>query len=113
MPAVAPEIRLVSNEKLKATICPACKNLGAGFMDGVIYIDETLDMSNVRTASILFHEMVHFLQWSNKGPAKNCDEWFDREVVAYQLQNEVLFKAGVRLVQVPYDLRKYCKEEQK
>jgi len=102
LPAIAPEIHLVPIQKLRDMVCPGktCA-VHALQVREKIYLDQDLDMQDIQNASILFHENVHFLQWANKGEAKDCAEWMEREYEAYGLQNHVLEKAGVRLLRLP------------
>lgn len=102
LPATAPEIHLVSPQKLRDMVCPGreCTVHGLQVQDK-IYFDDSLDMADVYNASILYHETVHFLQWVNRGDAKDCAEWMEREVEAYGLQNHVLEKAGARHLKMP------------
>lgn len=102
LPERPPTIYLVPQEKLREMACPGRACNVRGFSIGLdIYLDEELDMSTVYGASILYHEALHFLQAVNLGPAKNCEEWVDREIEAYQWQNYVLEKAGAQPVLVP------------
>lgn len=102
LPATAPEIHLVPLQSLRDKVCPGkeCAVHALQVRDR-IYLDQDLDMSDVYNASILFHENVHFLQYANKGEAKDCKEWLEREIEAYGLQNHVLEKAGARHLKMP------------
>ena len=102
LPEHPPTIHLTTNAKLQELACPhGCAGIKGFQLDDAVYIDEALDMSEVLSASVLFHEFVHYYQWAQKGRAKNCAEWKDRELAAYHWQNEVLYKAGHSLVQPP------------
>lgn len=100
--ATAPEIHLVPIQKLRDRICPGkeCAIYALQVRER-IYLDQDLDMADLFNASILFHENVHFLQWANKGDAKDCSEWMERELEAYGLQNHVLEKVGARRLKMP------------
>ena len=102
LPDVAPEIHLTTKDKLREMVCPGktC-DVKALQVREKIYLDETLDMSDIQNAAILYHEAVHFLQWANRGEAKDCAEWLQRELEAYAMQNHVLEKAGARRIQMP------------
>ena len=98
----APEIHLVPVKKLKEIACSGKEcSVKALQVRERIYLDETLDMADIQNAAILFHEAVHFLQYVNKGEAKDCEDWLQREFEAYGLQNHVLEKAGARRVRMP------------
>jgi hypothetical protein len=62
--------------------------------NGVITLDNALDFSDPYDASILIHEMVHYVDWAKDGPAKNCAEWLRREQRAYSIQGHALEKIG-------------------
>lgn len=108
LPATAPIVRQVSHAKLEAKmieigVCPkGCPSIKAAQIGNEVWLDEALDMMDVNNAAILFHEFVHYYQWAKDGVAKSCEEWVDRELFAYRAQNEVLHKAGHRLVPVPH-----------
>lgn len=102
LPDVAPEVHLTTLEKLREIACPGKKcSPKALQVKNRIYLDETLDMSDIQNAAILYHEYIHALQYANKGEAKDCEEWLAREYEAYGLQNYVLQKAGARGVILP------------
>lgn len=107
LPDQAPEIHMTSVAAIEAMlvdigVCPrGCPSVKAAQVEGRIYVDETLDMQDVHNAAILLHEMVHYLQWAKDGESQTCEEWRDREITAYQLQNLVLNKAGARMIQAP------------
>lgn len=102
LPDMAPEVHLVPIQKLRDKVCPGKTCAVHALQERErIYLDEALDMQDVQNASILYHEMIHYLQFANKGEAKNCTEWMEREYEAYGLQNHVLEKAGLRLLKLP------------
>lgn len=102
LPDIAPEIHLVPVQTMRDMVCPGktCA-VHALQVREKIYLDESMDMQNIHSASILYHEMVHYLQYVNKGEAVDCLEWLEREYEAYGLQNHVLEKAGVKLNRMP------------
>jgi len=98
LPPAAPEIHLVPIQHLRDRVCPGHSCAVHGLqVENRIYLDEALDMSNLVHASILYHELVHYLQWSARGDAKDCQEYLEREVEAYGLQIAVLAKAGIAM----------------
>ena len=107
LPDRPPEIHITSAAKIdkmltEMGVCPrGCPNVKGAQVGNRVYVDENLDFGNVQNAAILFHEFVHYLQWAKDGEAKTCEEWRDREITAYHLQNLVLHKAGAMLVQAP------------
>ncbi len=111
LPQEPPEIHLTSNAKLQKMACPGhpCPSIKGYQRDNKVFLDAALDYSDVHVAAVVFHEFVHYLQWAKDGPAKTCREYVDREIMAYQLQNVVLVKAGAQLVQAP--AMPQCKDE--
>lgn len=127
LPEVAPVMHPVSKAKLaekakEIGVCPkGCPTIKAFQIQRDIYFDEALDMQDVQNPAILMHEMIHYLQYNDKlarrtmigakrraeenlkltGDAETCQEWVDREVYAYQMQNLVLYKANAQAVQMP------------
>lgn len=93
LPERAPTVHLVTPAKLHELAgCNHCA-IRALHREGHIYIDETLDFSRGYDASILLHEMVHYLQYVALGPTRHCEDWLAREQQAYLIQAEVLYKA--------------------
>ncbi len=100
LPARPPTIHVTGREELRRLIgCAQCTPNGLQIAEDV-YIDGTLDLSKAYDASILLHELVHYLQWSEAGPAKSCDEWRDRERQAIAVQTRVLARAGADTTRV-------------
>lgn len=86
-----PQIHVVSQAELEkiacVTPCPHIKGVQTG---NDIYLHEMLDMNRVFHVSILFHELVHHLQWYNGETALGCRAEAEREMQAYQLQSAML-----------------------
>jgi hypothetical protein len=107
IPPRAPTINLTDRQficgfaKMKAD----CPIRALTYPNGVIAVDKTLDFSDPFDASILIHEMVHYIDWSKDGPATNCSEWLRREQRAYTIQCQALEKIGVDASQVYLSLR--------
>lgn len=107
IPPRAPTINLTSRRVICQIAglpdkCPVKAVLGP---DGVITLDATLDFADPHDASILIHEMVHYVDWSKSGPATNCAEWLRREQRAYTIQGHALEKIGADPSQVYLSLR--------
>lgn len=95
LPERAPTIRLVPQATLREIIaCPDCPVRGLQIQD-TVYVDEALDFANPYHASVLLHEMVHYLQWSARGEASTCEEFAERERHALAVQGHVLAMAGL------------------
>jgi hypothetical protein len=107
LPPRAPTINLVNRQSLCqfAGMKAECPIRALTYPNGVIGLDDTLDFSNPHDASILIHEMVHYVDWSKDGPATNCAEWLRREQRAYTIQGHALEKIGVDPSQVYLALR--------
>ena len=107
IPERAPTINLVSRQSLCefAGMKADCPIRALTYPNGVISLDDTIDFSNPYDASILIHEMVHYVDWSKDGPATNCAEWLRREQRAYTIQGHALEKIGVDPSQVYLSLR--------
>lgn len=100
-----PAILRVSHEEMKREVCPrdpaSCQGIAAIFDADRqrILIDETLNMDMADDNSFVVHELVHVLQYRQRGSwmYANCTESMDTEAQAYQVQNAYLRRAG-RLV---------------
>lgn len=119
LPDKSPEVHLTTNLELQKMACPhGCATIKGFQLDDKIYFDRNLDFADPYVAAIMFHEFVHYYQWNKAlhercgadqacldakvaGRAKSCREWVDREIYAYQMQNLVLHRAGLQLVQPP------------
>lgn len=87
-----PAVYMVTQRQLCERIdmdedCP----VPAIYLDGRVYVDETLDFSTPLAATILAHEFVHYFQdMKYGGPVTNCDDWLVREREAYMIQTHLL-----------------------
>lgn len=105
IPDKPPHIYPVSKETLRELVrCQnSCQVQGAQVADSVFYWEGT-DFSNPIESSWLLHEIVHYVQYWKKGPAKTCQEKADREWEAYKIQayvleqNDVSFPMPQRMV---------------
>lgn len=105
LPDHAPVIRFHNAAEMRALIgCEKCPIRGIQ-IGNTIHVDDALNFSDAYDASILLHEMVHFLQWSARGAAADCIEWAEREHQAYRIQANVLARAGVSTAQVLLNAR--------
>jgi hypothetical protein len=100
-----PAIQRVSHDDMKQAVCPrdpdSCKGIAAVFDSDRqrIFIDETLNMDLADDNSFVVHELVHVLQFRQRGSRMyaNCTESVNTETQAYQVQNAYLKREG-RLV---------------
>ena len=110
IPEKHPTINSVPKAKLQAIMCPPTHkdcSVSAGYLRGVVYIDDALPVTSAATRLIILHELVHYLQAMRAasavltsgsvewGEAKTCQERFDRELQAYAVQKYAADKIGV------------------
>ena len=91
-----PPITLVSQDEINRVVCKQPCAVRAAYLPvrGVLLAD-TLDPINVPLdRSILVHELVHFLQEINNRYSEltPCKRWFQRELEAYAVQNQYLYR---------------------
>lgn len=55
-----------------------------------IYVGERIYMKDPNNCNVMAHEFVHHLQYLNAGPAKNVRQWWDREMQAVMLSQQVM-----------------------
>jgi hypothetical protein len=92
-----PKIFSLNERDLQKLYCSGfskCNTITAMYEDGILYIDEDFDTNHPVWRSIIFHEMVHHIQFIKYGGTKNCDVWFKKEKEAYKLQAAYLRKQG-------------------
>jgi hypothetical protein len=97
-PATTPRVSKVSRAEIERTVCDGPCAVKAWYMPGEgIFLDDSLTPeTNLVHRSILFHELVHFVQDVN-GEADSmdaCHRWLHREREAYELQNQYLARIG-------------------
>jgi hypothetical protein len=97
VPDKPPVIRLVAQEKLAARYCGRPCAIAAGLIDGEVWLDQALDMTHPVNASILLHELVHYVQWAMRGAARSCAEHRERELQAYTVQAYALDRVGIEM----------------
>ena len=96
-PVPMPRMYSLNEKDLQALYCegaPKCDTVTAIYKDGAIYFDEDYDAKHPVWRSILFHEMVHHVQYVRQGGTKTCDVWYKKEREAYDLQASYLRKQG-------------------
>jgi hypothetical protein len=81
-------------QKLYCAGVSKCNTITAMYDDGSLYFDEDFDAKHPVWRSIIFHEMVHHIQFVRSGGAKNCEIWFKKEHEAYKLQATYLRMNG-------------------
>lgn len=97
-PGVAPRIFKVSRAQIEQTMCRGpCAVRAWHLPESGIFIDDSLTPEiDLAHRSILFHELVHFVQDLNGvgGGLDECTRWLQREREAYWLQNQYLALIG-------------------
>lgn len=95
VPETAPKIKPVPVATLREMHCPGQNCNIQGLHDGdTVYVRDDLDFSRPRDAAVLLHELIHYLQWANRGHVRDCFDWLAREQEAYLIQARVLDRAG-------------------
>ena len=97
-PDITPRVSKVSRAEIERTICGGpCPVKAYHLPQAGIFLDDSLTPeTNLVHRSILFHELVHFLQDVNGEYASldECGRWLEREREAYWLQNQYLALIG-------------------
>jgi hypothetical protein len=89
-----PLVKIVPRNQVELVVCGnKCDALAAQWQN-IVYIADEVDLSSVEGQSIMYHEMIHALQYAKYGKAPNCQEWARREIEAYVLQDQWAQKQG-------------------
>ena len=89
-----PLIKIVPRDQVELVVCNnKCDALAAQW-ENIIYIADEVDLRSVEGQSIMYHEMIHTLQYAKYGKAPSCQEWARREIEAYILQDQWVQKQG-------------------
>lgn len=113
VPSEQPQVLVTTREQLVEAYCNKDVCNVAAVTDsksGIIYIDSKLELGNIYNVSILYHELVHFVQ-IKKGMFVNlndCERWAAAEMHAYKAQSDWLQYHDVRGFNVP-DLTIQCR----
>ena len=90
LPSVLPEVTFLAPHVLQARVCGKPCPIYGWFPPGdTIYLDNTLDpVNDLRSRSILLHELVHFTQQENGAyrADRPCTMWLKNEWEAYDIQ---------------------------
>jgi len=103
-PEVCPALEQAPKETLREYVCPTQTCPVAGvyvYEEKRLLIEETLEVDNVFTRSVIVHELVHYLQDLNgEAEDKECEAHLLRERVAFFVQEKFLranyFRADLR-----------------
>jgi hypothetical protein len=99
VPERPPQVYRVSKSVLQTIACRRpCEARAVQIADAVFYRDD-MNPNDTIDASILAHEFVHYLQWIKHGPVDDgdCLGKAARERQAYQVQRELLERAGIEM----------------
>jgi hypothetical protein len=90
-----PQVVFVTQQFISGMVCKknSC-NAQAAAKDNIIFLVNGLDVTTIEGESILYHELIHILQFYNFGATSTCDSWVQREIEAYQLQDEFVTDKG-------------------
>ncbi|MCA3130073.1 MAG: hypothetical protein ING70_03990 [Rhodocyclaceae bacterium] len=93
-PRAMPEIHVLSSVRLQEELCQGPCGVFAYYLDGRgVFIRDDLDVVNdLKSRSILLHELIHHLQHEHQRftAMGNCERWYAREEEAYRMQNAYL-----------------------
>lgn len=98
-----PPLQAMTTAELAHTVCPDqpghCETIAAVFDTEryrILYLTR-LDLTDPADNSFLLHELVHVLQFKQRGPAgfSSCQAIIDSERVAYGVQNRYLAARGL------------------
>lgn len=80
-----------------------CKCRATGlFLSGDLGIVPAVDLNTSEGQAVLFHELAHALQWSERGDATECEEFLKREAEALVLERRWRMEHGARLPPLPF-----------
>jgi hypothetical protein len=101
-----PLVRAVERDDMHRRLCGGPCTIRAAYVpgEGVYYDSSMQPLTNRYHQSILFHELVHHVQFEHGSHADyaECHRWGRRESEAYALQNRYLMDLGLsRLVLNP------------
>jgi hypothetical protein len=107
-----PDIVFVPQQFINGMVCKNKEcTAQAAAKDTTVFLVNGLDVTTIEGESILYHELIHILQFHNFGATSTCDSWVEREIEAYQLQDEFVTDKGYDmpwLRSVTHYLRQMC-----
>ena len=94
-----------------------CKNTGcsalAASVENFIFVAKQVDLRSTEGQGIMYHELIHALQYAKYGQSPDCREWVRREHEAYILQDKWTSDRGLDLpwlTQVHDKLDAFCRD---
>ena len=98
-PGYCPQISLVPAAEIRRYVCPGrqCPTVGLYIYDkDRLLIQKGRKLSDIRTRSVVLHELVHFLQdVAGETRDSSCEATLLRERVAFWAQEEYLRSNGI------------------
>lgn len=97
IPPYTPEVVWITRSDLQRIGCDgqAC-TVAAALIDGVVYLSvDAVRLDTTLGRSILYHEIVHVMQFWTVGPPADCRERLAYERVAYELQQAYTRRHGI------------------
>jgi len=126
---VPPSLEFVSEQEMYERVCEPLEdpkgvkvpcNTGGYYRLGsdlVVVLGE-YDYETYPAQSLIVHEIVHYLQDKNNTPHTNCEDYYKKEEMAYNIQDEFLringdygFPKKHILKQVWLDVQRNCRDE--
>jgi hypothetical protein len=109
-----PELKVTEKTMVEWVVCKntGCSALAAS-VENYVFIANEVDLRTTAGQGIVYHELVHALQYSKYGTSPNCKEWVRREHEAYVLQDKWVSARGLDipwLTQVHDKLDGFCKD---
>jgi len=99
--APPPPVSIVPGNFLAERFCDGPCTIRGAYVSGEgVLLAASLDIdANPLDRSVLLHELVHFLQDTNRRFAEDgpCDRWRDREIEAYRVQDQYLSRYNLGL----------------
>jgi len=90
-----PQIVFVTQQFINGMVCKSNNcNAQAAAKGNTIFLVNGSDVTTVKGESILYHELIHILQFHNFGETLDCKNWVQREIEAYQLQDQFVTDKG-------------------
>lgn len=94
-----PHIIFSTQTEVDSLVCNKGKRCGAwaGTKWHKVFLGPYVDLDTPEGDTILYHELVHVVQFYTHGAAKTCQQWADNEVQAYMLQYKYALAKGLEM----------------
>jgi len=109
-----PEIKVTEKTMVEWVVCKntGCSALAAS-VENYVFIANEVNLRTIEGQGIVYHELIHALQYSKFGASPHCKEWVRREHEAYILQDKWVSARGLDLpwlTQVHDKLEGFCRD---